>query len=183
MILCGLRNATFMTLNENESLPSPGRLMRRKPSQFSLFINHMPNQTRQADFYPTIFPTFFHFPRKFRDQKARLSGKEFQTINFYIEGGYVQSMITAKIVLVPILKSSAFDKFPSRTLLAQGLMAGLQPTSYLSITIELKDEPEQPKHRIKQANTLTNFDNKGLTLALKYIQALTMFKYLKSQVT
>ena len=140
MILCGLRNATFMTLNENESLPSPERLMRRKPSQFSLFINHMPNQTRQADFYPTIFPTFFHFPRKFRDQKARLSGKEFQTINFYIEDGYVQSMITAKIVLVPILKSSAFDKFPSRTLLAQGLMAGLQPTSYLSITIELRDE-------------------------------------------
>ena len=159
MILCGLRNATFMTLNENESLPSPGRLMRRKPSQFSLFINHISNWTRQADFYPTIFPTFFHFPQKFRDQKARLSGKEFQTINFYIEDGYVQSMITAKkIVLVPILKSSAFDKFPSRTLLAQGLM-GLQPTSYLSITIELRDEAQLQKqakhHRIKQANTPT----------------------------
>ena len=137
MILCGLRNATFMTLNENESLPSPGRLMRRKPSQFSLFINLKLDQT--ARFLPNNISYFFHFPQKFRDQKARLSGKEFQTINFYIEGGYVQSMITAKIVLVPILKSSAFDKFPSRTLLAQGLM-GLQPTSYLSITIELRDE-------------------------------------------
>lgn len=76
-------------------------------------------------------------------------------------------MITAKIVLVPILKSSAFDKFPSRTLLAQGLM-GLYPlpTYPSQSNSEMSSAVEVGKASSHQAS---KHSNKGLTLALIYL--------------